>query len=80
MDLLLYGISSLGRYIARAVLVKPWIHVVGVVEATPPKLGNDLGEVIGLPRKTGVTFKRSTTSSQRCSPLNRPLTTRARGD
>ena len=57
MDVLLYGIGSIGSQIARAVLAKPWLHVVGAVEAAPHKLGKDLGEVIGLPQKTGVVLQ-----------------------
>ena len=57
MDVILYGIGSIGSHIARGVLNKSWLHVVGAVDAAPHKLGKDLGEVIGLTRKTGIVIQ-----------------------
>ena len=50
-----YGIGPIGAEIARLLLTKPWIKVVGAVDIDPNKIGRDLGEVIGLGRSVGVT-------------------------
>ena len=49
-----YGIGPIGAEIARLLLTKPWIKLVGAVDIDPNKIGKDLGEVIGLGRETGV--------------------------
>ena len=52
-----YGIGPIGAEIARLLLTKPWIQIVAAVDVDPNKIGRDLGEVIGLDRKTGVIVK-----------------------
>jgi 4-hydroxy-tetrahydrodipicolinate reductase len=49
-----YGIGPIGAEIARLLLTKPWIKVVAAVDIDPAKIGQDLGNVIGLGRETGV--------------------------
>ena len=49
-----YGIGPIGAEIARLLLTKSWIKVVGAIDIDPNKIGRDLGEVIGLGRNTGV--------------------------
>jgi 4-hydroxy-tetrahydrodipicolinate reductase len=49
-----YGIGPIGAEIARLLLTKPWVKLVGAVDIDPNKIGKDLGEVIGLNEKTGV--------------------------
>jgi hypothetical protein len=49
-----YGIGPIGAEIARLLLTKPWVKLVGAVDIDPNKIGKDLGEVIGLGRATGV--------------------------
>ena len=49
-----YGIGPIGAEIARLLLTKPWIKLVGAVDIDPNKIGRDVGEVIGLGRNTGV--------------------------
>jgi len=49
-----YGIGPIGAEIARLLLTKPWVKLVGAVDIDPNKIGKDLGEVIGLDRKVGV--------------------------
>lgn len=49
-----YGIGPIGAEIARLLLTKSWIKVVGAVDIDPNKIGKDLGEVIGLGRHVGV--------------------------
>jgi 2,4-diaminopentanoate dehydrogenase len=50
-----YGIGPIGAEIARLLLTKPWVKLTGAVDIDPAKIGRDLGEVIGLDRKVGVT-------------------------
>lgn len=49
-----YGIGPIGAEIARLLLTKPWVKLVGAVDIDPHKIGKDLGEVIGLGRSIGV--------------------------
>ncbi|HEX7705754.1 MAG TPA: dihydrodipicolinate reductase [Thermoanaerobaculia bacterium] len=49
-----YGLGPIGAEIARLLLTKPWVKLVAAVDIDPKKVGKDLGEVIGLDRKTGV--------------------------
>ena len=49
-----YGIGPIGAEIARLLLTKPWVTITSAVDIDPNKIGRDLGEVIGLDRKTGV--------------------------
>jgi 2,4-diaminopentanoate dehydrogenase len=53
-----YGIGPIGAEIARLLLSKPWIKVVGAVDIDPGKIGKDLGDVIGLGRSVGVPVTR----------------------
>jgi 4-hydroxy-tetrahydrodipicolinate reductase len=49
-----YGIGPIGAEIARLLLTKGWVKIVGAVDIDPNKIGRDLGEVIGLGRAIGV--------------------------
>lgn len=49
-----YGIGPIGAEIARLLSTKPWIRIVSAVDIDPNKIGNDLGDVIGLGRPLGV--------------------------
>jgi 2,4-diaminopentanoate dehydrogenase len=53
-----YGIGPIGAEISRLLLTKPWVRLVGAVDIDPEKVGRDLGDVIGLGRKTGVIVTR----------------------
>jgi hypothetical protein len=53
-----YGIGPIGAEIARLLFTKPWVRVIGAVDVDPAKIGKDLGDVIGLGRKTGVVVTR----------------------
>ncbi len=50
-----YGIGPIGAEIARLLLKKQWVRLVGAVDIDPGKAGKDVGEVIGLGRNAGVT-------------------------
>jgi hypothetical protein len=49
-----YGIGPIGAEIARLLLTKPWVKLVGAIDIDPAKAGRDLGEIIGIKEKTGV--------------------------
>jgi len=49
-----YGIGPIGAEIARLLLTKPWIKLVAAVDIDPNKIGQDVGDVIGLGRKAGL--------------------------
>jgi hypothetical protein len=53
-----YGIGPIGAEIARLLFTKPWVRVIGAIDVDPAKIGKDLGDVIGLGRKTGVVVTR----------------------
>jgi 4-hydroxy-tetrahydrodipicolinate reductase len=51
----LYGIGSIGSNIARLLLKKRGVKVVGAIDAAADKVGRDLGEVIGAEEPLGIT-------------------------
>ena len=54
VKVVLYGIGAIGARIARCLLAKEGVEVVGAIEGDPAKVGRDLGEVVGLGRETGI--------------------------
>ncbi|MBS7639449.1 MAG: hypothetical protein QW804_03310, partial [Candidatus Bathyarchaeia archaeon] len=52
----LVGVGAIGREIARLLLKKRGVKIVGAVDSAPNKIGMDLGEAIGLKEKLGVTI------------------------
>ena len=50
----LYGLGSIGALIARHVMRRKGVEIVGAVDVAPDKVGKDLGEVIGLGERLGV--------------------------
>lgn len=48
------GLGPIGAEIARLVLRRDDMEIVGAVDVGPGKVGADLGEVIGLPRRLGI--------------------------
>lgn len=57
----IYGFGSIGRLIARAALDRGY-EIVGVVDIDPTIVGKDIGEVLGLSEKLGVTVSRDPSS------------------
>jgi len=49
-----YGIGAVGGFIAKFLLEKEGVEIVGAVDAAKDKVGNDLGEVLGLKRRVGI--------------------------
>jgi hypothetical protein len=50
----LYGIGAMGSMFARFLLEKHGAEIVGAIDVSKDKVGKDLGEVLGLKRKTGI--------------------------
>jgi 4-hydroxy-tetrahydrodipicolinate reductase len=49
-----YGVGVVGGYIAKFLLEKEGIHIVGAIDVAKDKVGKDLGEVLGLERRIGI--------------------------
>lgn len=49
-----YGLGPIGSAMARHVLERDGLELVGGVDVAPAKIGKDLGEVIGLDRSLGL--------------------------
>jgi hypothetical protein len=49
-----YGIGPIGAEIARVAAAREGVEIVGAVDIDPAKVGQDLGEVVGLGRALGV--------------------------
>ncbi len=50
----IYGVGAIGRLVAKTLLEKDGVEIVGAIDVDPRKVGKDLGEVLGLGRKLGV--------------------------
>lgn len=55
----LYGVGSIGGSIARLLLRKKGVKIVGAVDSAPHKVGRDLGELIGAEEPLGVAVSSS---------------------
>jgi len=51
----LYGIGAMGSFIAKEILRRKGIEIVGAIDAAEEKVGRDLGDVINLNKRLGVT-------------------------
>jgi 4-hydroxy-tetrahydrodipicolinate reductase len=54
LKVILYGVGAIGSQIARLILKKKGLRIVGAVDVSPEKAGRDLGEVIGSDSPLGV--------------------------
>jgi 4-hydroxy-tetrahydrodipicolinate reductase len=50
----LYGVGAIGSRIARFLLEKEGVEIVGAVDIAKDKVGKDLGEVLGVGKRLGV--------------------------
>ena len=55
INVLLYGLGAIGRRIAKAVLEKKGLRVVGAVDISKEIVGKDLGEILESNKRVGVT-------------------------
>jgi 4-hydroxy-tetrahydrodipicolinate reductase len=55
IKVVLYGVGAVGSLIAKALLEKRGLKIVGAVDIAKDKVDKDLGEVLGFKKKLGVT-------------------------
>jgi 4-hydroxy-tetrahydrodipicolinate reductase len=60
VKIVLYGVGAVGAMIAKFLLEKEGLEIVGAIDVAKDKVGKDLGEVLGLDRKLGVTVSDKT--------------------
>src|SRR5499427_4685585 len=49
-----FGLGPIGNAIVKQVAARPGFKIVGAVDIDSAKVGRDLGDVVGLPRRLGV--------------------------
>jgi hypothetical protein len=49
-----FGLGPIGAAIVKQVAIRPGFKIVGAIDIDPAKMGRDLGDVVGLPRRLGV--------------------------
>jgi hypothetical protein len=49
-----FGLGPIGAAIAKQVATRPGFKIVGAIDIDPAKVGRDLGDVVGLPKRLGV--------------------------
>jgi 4-hydroxy-tetrahydrodipicolinate reductase len=49
-----FGLGPIGAAIVRQVAERPGLKIVGGIDIDPAKVGRDLGDLVGLPRRLGV--------------------------
>lgn len=49
-----YGLGPIGMKAARIVLDSPRLKMVGAVDIAPEKIGKDIGDLLGLNKRTGI--------------------------
>lgn len=54
IKIVLYGVGAIGASIAKLLLKKEGVEIVGAIDADEDKVGEDLGEVIGLDERLDV--------------------------
>jgi len=55
INVVIYGVGAIGERIVKVVLAKRGLRIVGAVDMAEGKVGRDLGEVMGMGRRLGVT-------------------------
>ena len=56
LKVILYGVGAIGSQIAKLLLRKKGLKIVGAIDISPEKKGKDLGEVIGTDKTLGVSI------------------------
>ena len=52
--IVLYGVGAVGSLIAKFLLEKEGVEIVGAIDTAKDKAGKDLGEVLGIGKKLGI--------------------------
>lgn len=55
VKVVLYGVGAVGSLIAKSLLEKRGVKIVGAIDVARDKVGKDLGEILGLNKKLGIT-------------------------
>lgn len=62
VKVVLYGVGAVGELIARFLLEKQGVKIVGAIDVAEDKVGKDLGFILGLNEKIGVVVSEDVTS------------------
>jgi 2,4-diaminopentanoate dehydrogenase len=54
VQVVLYGVGAVGSMFARSLLEKDGVEITGAIDVAKDKVGEDLGDVIGLGKKVGI--------------------------
>ena len=49
-----FGLGPIGAAIVKQVAARPGFKIVGAIDIDPAKVGRDLGDVVGLPKRIGI--------------------------
>lgn len=60
VKVVLYGVGAVGSLIAKHLLQKKGIEIVGAIDVAKEKVGRDLGEVLGISKHVGVIISSNT--------------------
>jgi hypothetical protein len=60
VKIVLYGVGVIGSMVARFLLEKRGVEIVGAIDVAEDKVGKDLGEVIGTDKRLGITVSDDT--------------------
>ncbi|MGB9959121.1 MAG: hypothetical protein ACPLKQ_01195 [Candidatus Bathyarchaeales archaeon] len=63
VKVVLYGVGAVGELIARFLLEKQGVKIVGAVDVAEDKVGKDLGVVLGLNKKLGIIVSKDAASA-----------------
>ncbi len=59
VTVVLYGVGVMGGNMAKLLLKKRGLKIVGAIDNAPDKVGRDLGKVLGLEKPLGITVSKS---------------------
>ena len=49
-----FGLGPIGAAVAKQLATRPGFKIVGAVDIDPAKVGRDLGDIVGLPKRLGI--------------------------
>lgn len=58
INVIIYGCGVMGQGVARALLEKKSLKIVGAVDIDPELVGKDLADILEIPNKSGITIKK----------------------
>jgi 2,4-diaminopentanoate dehydrogenase len=60
-----FGLGPIGAAVAKQLAQRPGFKIVGAIDIDPAKVGRDLGDVVGLPKRLGVKVSGDATKALR---------------